>query len=80
MQGRGAEAAAEFQKIVDHNLIVVYDPIAAVARLQLGRAYLISGDKLKASSAYQNFLVLWKEADPNVPILKQAKAEFVGLR
>jgi eukaryotic-like serine/threonine-protein kinase len=80
IDGRGAEAAAEFQKILDHNGIVLNDPIGAVARLQLGRAYALTGDKLKASSAYQNFLVLWKGADPNVPILKNAKKEFADLK
>ena len=79
MDGRGAEAATEFQKILDHNGIVVNDPIGAVARLQLGRAYAMAGDKLKASSAYQNFLALWSGADPGIPILKQAKAELATL-
>ena len=80
MERRGAEAAIEFQKIRDHNGIVVNDPIGALARLQLGRAYAQSGDKLKARSAYQNFLTLWKDADSNIPILKQAKAEFASLQ
>src|ERR1043166_456411 len=73
MEGRDAEAAVEYRKILDHNGIVVNDPIGAVARLRLGRAYALSGDKLKAISAYQNFLALWKDADPDVPVLKQAK-------
>jgi eukaryotic-like serine/threonine-protein kinase len=80
MEGRGAEAAAEFQKVLDHNGIVVSDPIGAVARLQIGRAYAASGDTVKARSAYQNFLALWKDAGPDLPILKQAKAEFAALR
>jgi hypothetical protein len=76
---QGANAAAEFQKIVDHRGIVVSDPIGALARLQLGRAYTLSGDKTKAKSAYQDFLMLWKDADPDIPILKQAQAEHANL-
>jgi hypothetical protein len=68
----GAEAAAEFQKILSHRGIVLADPIGALAHLQLGRAYALSGDTTKARSAYQDFLVLWKHADPDIPILKQA--------
>jgi eukaryotic-like serine/threonine-protein kinase len=71
-----AEAAAEFQKIIDHRGIVGLDPIGALAQLQLGRAYASSGDKPKAKAAYLRFLALWKDADPDVPILKSAKAEY----
>jgi tetratricopeptide (TPR) repeat protein len=73
---KGAEAAAEFQKIVDHCGIVVSDPIGALARLQLGRAYALSGDRTKARSAYEEFLALWKDADPDIPTLQQAKREY----
>jgi serine/threonine protein kinase len=73
---RYAEAAAEFQKIIDHRGIVGLDPIGALAQLQLGRAYASSGDKPKAKAAYLRFLALWKDADPDVPILKSAKAEY----
>ncbi len=76
---QGPEAAAEFQKILDHRGIVGSDPIGALARLQLGRAYALSGDKTKAKTAYQDFLTLWKDADPDIPILKQAKAEYTKL-
>jgi eukaryotic-like serine/threonine-protein kinase len=76
---QGNEAAAEFQKILDHRGIVVSDPIGALARLQLGRALAMSGDKTKAKSAYQDFLTLWKDPDPDIPILKQAKAEYAKL-
>jgi eukaryotic-like serine/threonine-protein kinase len=76
---RGAEAVMEFQKILDHRGTVVSDPIGALAHLQLGRAYMLSGDKTKAKIAYQDFLSLWKEADPDVPILKQAKMEYAKL-
>src|SRR5271157_2110881 len=77
---QGAEAATEFQKILDHRGIVVSDPIGALAHLQLGRAYTVSGDKTKAKSAYQDFLTLWKDADPDIPILKQAKTEYAKLQ
>jgi len=73
---RYAEAAAEFQKILDHRGIVGLDPIGALAHLQLGRAYGSSGDKAKAKAAYEAFLALWKDADADVPILKTAKAEY----
>jgi Tfp pilus assembly protein PilF len=76
---RGREATAEFQKILDHRGIVVSDPIGALAHLQLGRAYTLLGDKTKAKSAYRDFLALWKDADPGIPILKQAQAECANL-
>lgn len=72
----GAQAAAEFQKILDHRGIVVSDPIGALAHLQLGRALALTGDKIKAKAAYEEFLTLWKDADPDIPIFKQAKAEY----
>lgn len=75
-----ASAALEFQKILDHRGIVVSDPIGALAYLQLGRAFAQSGDKAKATSAYQDFLTLWKNADRNIPALKQAKEEYARLR
>jgi eukaryotic-like serine/threonine-protein kinase len=74
-----AEAAAEFQKILDHRGIVGADPIGALAHLQLGRVLALSGDKIKATMAYGAFLILWKDADPDVPILKRAKAEYARL-
>jgi eukaryotic-like serine/threonine-protein kinase len=73
---RYAEAAVEFQKILDHRGIVGADPIGALAHLQLGRVFALSGDKSKAKAAYQDFLALWKDADPDIPILKSAKAEY----
>jgi eukaryotic-like serine/threonine-protein kinase len=76
---KGAEAAAEFQKILDHPGIVVADPIGALAHLQLGRASALAGDTTKAKSAYQDFLVLWKDADEDIPIFKEAKAEYARL-
>jgi len=75
-----AEASSEFQKIVDHRGIVASDPIGVLARLQLGRSYVLSGDTAKAKSAYQDFLTLWKDADSEIPILKQAKTEYAQLK
>jgi eukaryotic-like serine/threonine-protein kinase len=77
---QGAEAAAEFQKVLDHPGIVFGDPIGALAHLQLGRAFALSGEKTKARTAYQGFLTLWKDADPAIPILEQAKAEYAKLQ
>jgi serine/threonine protein kinase len=76
----GSFAAAEFQKIVDHRGIVLYEPIGALANLQLGRAYAMTSDSAKATIAYKDFLTLWKDADPDIPILKQAKAEYAKLQ
>jgi uncharacterized protein YfaS (alpha-2-macroglobulin family) len=76
---RGREAAAEFQKILDHRGIVTCDPVAALARMQLGRAYALAGDKDTARAPYRDFLALWKDADPGTPILEQAKAEYSRL-
>src|SRR5579862_754053 len=77
---RGPEAAAEFQKIIDHRGI---DPTGLehpLAHLGLGRAYLLTGDTAKAKASYQDFLALWKDADPDIPILKQARAEYAKLQ
>jgi eukaryotic-like serine/threonine-protein kinase len=78
--GQGSAAAAEFQKIVDHPSWVLNDPVGALARLGLARAYALSGDTQKARTAYQDFFGLWKDADPDIPILKQAKAEYAKLQ
>jgi len=77
---RGSEAAAEFQKILDHRGIVLNEPIGVLAHLQLGRAYAMQGDTAKSRAAYQDFLTLWKDADPDIPVLKQAKAEYAKLQ
>ena len=76
---QGAEAAAELQKILDHRGIVFSDPVGAMARLQLARALALSGDKIRAKTAYRDFLTLWKDAEPDVPILQRAKAEYAKL-
>jgi DNA-binding winged helix-turn-helix (wHTH) protein len=77
--GQHREAAVEFQEILNHPGIVVNGPIGALARLQLGRAYTMQGDTAKALAAYQDFLALWKDADADIPILKQARHEFATL-
>jgi serine/threonine protein kinase len=77
---QGAEAAAEFQKILDHPGVILDDPIAALAHLGVARGYALSGDAAKAKTAYQDFLALWKDADPDIPILKEAKAEYAKLQ
>jgi eukaryotic-like serine/threonine-protein kinase len=77
---RGAEAAAEFQKIVDHRGIAPVGSEHSLAKLGLGRAYVLTGDAAKARAAYQDFFALWKDADPDVPVLKEAKAEYAKLQ
>jgi Flp pilus assembly protein TadD len=74
-----AEAAAEFQRILDHRSFVIVDPMDAMARLQLGRALALSGDTVKAKSAYGDLLTLWKNADADIPALKAARAEYARL-
>jgi tetratricopeptide (TPR) repeat protein len=73
---RGREAAAEFQKVLDHRGIVLADPIGALAHLQLARALVLLEEKDRARRAYREFLALWKEADPTIPLFQQSKAEF----
>jgi predicted Zn-dependent protease len=77
---QGQQAAAEFQRIIDHRGIVLNFPLGALARLGLARAYALQGDISQSRSAYQNFLTLWKDADRDVPILQQAKAEYEMLK
>ena len=77
---RYPEAAAEFQKILDHRGIVGVDPIGVLAHLQLGRTFALAGDQVKAKAAYRDFLSLWQNADSDVPILVQAKAEYARLQ
>jgi tetratricopeptide (TPR) repeat protein len=78
--GKGNEAAAEFQKLLDHRSISPTAPIHALAHLGLARAYALAGDISKARKAYQDFLALWKDADPDIPILQQARAEYAKLK
>ncbi len=79
-QKNGPAAAAEFQKFLDHPGIIQNFLLGSLAHLQLARAYAVSGDTAKAKTAYQDFLTLWKDADPDIPILKEAKAEYANLR
>lgn len=76
MLHRGNDAATEFRKILDHPGLVANDPIGALARLQLGRPYVQSGDAIRAKAAYSDFLNLWKGADQGIPVLRQAQLEF----
>jgi predicted Zn-dependent protease len=76
----GAAASVEFQKFLDHPGLVGNFPWGALARLNLARAYALEGDKTRARAAYRDFLTLWKDADIDVAILKQAKAEFARLQ
>jgi serine/threonine protein kinase/tetratricopeptide (TPR) repeat protein len=74
------KAAVEFQKILDHRGIVFADPVGLVTRVQLGRALALSGDKVRARTAYEDFLTLWKDADPDIPIFEKARADYEKLR
>jgi tetratricopeptide (TPR) repeat protein len=76
---RYSEAAAEFQRMLDHPGLLLADPIGLAARLQLARVLRDAGDTAKAKAAYQDFLTLWKDADADIPLLKQATAEFARL-
>jgi serine/threonine protein kinase/predicted Zn-dependent protease len=80
LEHKGTEAAAEFQKLLDHRGAVGISIDGALAHLQLGRAYAIAGDAAKARTAYQDFFAVWKDADPGIPILQQAKAEYAKLK
>jgi serine/threonine protein kinase/tetratricopeptide (TPR) repeat protein len=77
---QGSPAAAEFQKVIDHTGIVGNSVVAPLARLGLARSYALTGDTAKSRAAYQDFLALWKEADPDVPIFQQAKSEYAKLQ
>ncbi|HLX84482.1 MAG TPA: winged helix-turn-helix domain-containing protein [Terriglobales bacterium] len=80
MEGKGKEAQVEFRKILDHPGVVCNFILGSLARLQLGRAQAMSGDKDAARASYQQFLTLWKDADPDLPILQEAKAEYAKLQ
>jgi hypothetical protein len=77
---RGNEASAEFQKVLDQRGVVQNEAIGALAHLQLARAYALQGDTAKARTAYQDFLALWKDADPDIPVLIAAKSEYAKLK
>ena len=77
---QGAQAATEFQRILDNRGLVACNAVGALAHLEVGRAYALSGDTARARTAYRDFLTLWKDADPDIPIYKQAQAEYAKLR
>jgi len=79
LQHKGSDAAAEFQKFLDHKGIALNFPLGALAELELARSYVAAGDSTHAKAAYQDFLTLWKDADTDIPILKQAKSESAAL-
>jgi hypothetical protein len=79
MLHNGSAAAAEFQKFLDYRTVVANYVLGSLAHLGLGRAYVLEGDRARAKAAYQDFLALWKDADPGIPILRQAKAEYAKL-
>ena len=76
---QGTAAVGEFQKFLDQRGVAVNCPLAALARLQLARAYVLAGDSKTAGGSYEEFFALWKDADPDIPILKQAKEEYAKL-
>jgi predicted Zn-dependent protease len=76
----GAKAAAEYQKILDHRGVDPVSPLYTLSSLGLGRAYALQGDSAKSRTAYQDFFGTWKDADPDVPILKEAKTEYAKLQ
>jgi len=76
---QGKESANEFQKLLDHRTMLGNSPLTSLAHLNLGRAYAMQGDSAKARAAYQEFFALWKDADPDIPVLKQANSEFAKL-
>lgn len=77
--GQGKDAAAEFEKILDHKSVIVNFPLCSLAYLQLARSELLSQRKSAAQEAFQRFLSLWKDADPDLPVLRQARAEYSSM-
>jgi DNA-binding winged helix-turn-helix (wHTH) protein/tetratricopeptide (TPR) repeat protein len=77
---QASDSVAEFQKVLAHPGIVFTDPVAALTHLELGRAYRLSGNNAKAMAAYEDFLILWKDADANVPVLMEARSEYTAIR
>ncbi len=80
LAGNGQQAAVQFRKMLDHPGLLANSVNGPLARLQLGRALVMAGDKEAARKSYQDFLTLWKDADPDIPIYKQAKAEYANIR
>jgi outer membrane protein assembly factor BamD (BamD/ComL family) len=79
-QGQAGPAAAQFQKMLDNRGVILNIPIAALAHLRLAQAQAMSGNNAAARKSYEDFLALWKDADPDLPILKQAQAQYAKLR
>lgn len=73
------EAATEFQKVLDQRGVVALDPIGVLAHLQLGRVFVLSGDRSKAKASYEAFLAAWREADPELPVLNSAREEYAKI-
>jgi len=80
VQAHNGAAAAEFQKLLDHPGCVMNFPLGTLAHLQIGRAYAMGADSAKAKRAYEEFFKLWKDADSDIPVLKEAKAEYAKLQ
>ena len=78
--GAGTEAATEFRKIIDHRGVDPVSPLYPLAYLGLARAGVLAGETVKARKAYQDFFAFWKDADPDIPILREAKAEYAKLK
>ncbi len=74
--GKGDEAAAEFQKIIDHPGVVYADPIGVLAHFEVGKSHALSGNGARAKSGYREFLSLWRDADPDIAVYKQAQVEY----
>jgi hypothetical protein len=77
---QGVAAAAEFQKILDRRDMVVSDPVGALARYQIAKAYAMAGDSRRAKAVYEDVLALWRAADPEIPAVTQARTEYAALR
>ena len=80
MLHQGAEAATEFRKFINHPNLVANNPLFVLAHLGLARAYALQGQRDQSRAAYQEFFNLWKDADPDIPIYQQAKAEYAKLQ
>jgi hypothetical protein len=78
--GKGSEAAEAFQRVIDLRGVNFLDPVTTFARIGLARAYAVQGDKARSRVEYQNFFALWKDADPNLPVLEEAKTEYAKLQ
>ena len=78
--GRGIDAVQAFQRLLDMKNVITVDPIMPLAKVGLARAYVMAGDQARARVAYQDFLGLWKDADPDVPVLREVKAEYAKLQ